>query len=76
MSAACCAPQAAQTRTIERKDVAALAHLATSLDYLKNRFKDPMWRDALRRAVHEMHAVATEIDGEHGFGIYAREEGQ
>lgn len=72
MNAACCAPQ--PTATIERKHVAALAHLATSLDYLKNQFQDPMWRAALRRAAHEMHAVAQEIDGEHSFGIYAQED--
>ncbi|EXI92104.1 MAG: hypothetical protein AW12_00847 [Candidatus Accumulibacter sp. BA-94] len=72
MSGACCAPQPAAT--IERKHVVALAHLATSLDYLKNKFPDPMWRAALRRAVHEMHGVAQEIDGEHSFGIYAQED--
>lgn len=60
---------------INKRDVAALAHLATSLDYLKNKFPDPMWKACLRRAVHEMHAVAVEIDGEHGFGIYAKENG-
>ena len=33
-----------------------------------------MWRAALRRAVREMHGVATAIDAENGFGIYAKEE--
>lgn len=74
MSAACLAPQ--PVARIERKAVADLAHLATALDYLKNKFPDPMWRAALRRAVHEMHAVAQEIDGEHSFGIYGQEEAQ
>ncbi|MBL8396152.1 MAG: hypothetical protein JNK99_15640 [Candidatus Accumulibacter sp.] len=59
---------------IARADVANLAHLATALEYLKNKFTDPMWRAALRRAVIEMHGVATEIDAEHGFGIYQRED--
>lgn len=68
------APHAAAVpAAIDRRDVANLADLATQLDFLKSKFKDPMWRAALRRAVREMHAVATEIDGEHGFGIYARE---
>jgi len=69
---ACCS--AAAPAAIARKDVADLAHLATALDYLKNRFHDPMWRAALRRAVREMHGVATAIDAENGFGIYAQEE--
>ncbi len=61
---------------IDRADVATLAHMATSLDFLKSKFRhDPMWRAALRRAVHEIHAVAMEIDGEHNFGIYATENG-
>lgn len=77
MSAECSMPvRPAQNDAngIKREDVSALAHLATALDYLKNKFHDPMWRAALRRAVHEMHAVATEIDGENGFGIYAHED--
>ena len=61
---------------ITRADVAALAHLATSLDYLKNRFPDPVWRSVLKKAVCSMHGVALEIDGEHSFGIYAQEDGQ
>ncbi len=71
MSLTCC--QAPRPMAIERRDVAALAHLATSLDYLKNKFTDPMWKAALRRAVKEMHGVALEIDAEHDFGIYAKE---
>lgn len=67
----CCSPAGAPP--IARGDVANLAHLATSLDYLKNRFPDPMWKACLRRAVREMHAVAMEIDAEHAFGIYAEE---
>lgn len=76
MSATCCAPQTAHGGAIERQDVAALAHLATSLDYLKNKFPDPMWRAALKKAVCAMHGVALEIDGKHSFGIYSREDGQ
>lgn len=59
---------------IDRGDVAILADLAGSLDFLKNKFPDPLWRAALRRAVREMHAVAMEIDDEHRFGIYAKED--
>lgn len=70
-----CQQQPAPKAAITRHDVAALAHLATALDHLKQKFPDPMWRAALRRAVHEMHAVATEIDGEHQFGVYAQEDG-
>lgn len=89
MSDACCLPdtpaedQAGEAKAkttnppaFSRADVAALAHLATSLDYLKNRFPDPVWRSVLKKAVCAMHGVATEIDGENGFGIYAREDGQ
>lgn len=67
-------PASAPPAMIDRGDVASLAHLASSLDYLKNKFPDPMWRAALRRAVREMHAVAMEIDDEHGFGIYAKDD--
>ena len=63
-----------EPRPIARADVANLAHLATALDYLKNRFNDPMWKAALRRAVREMHGVAMAIDDEHGFNIYAKED--
>lgn len=71
MSLPCSLP--AVPAVIERCDVAALAHLASALDGLKNKFPDPMWKACLRRAVREMHSVAMEIDGEHGFGIYAEE---
>jgi hypothetical protein len=84
MSDACCLPDTpaeAKAKTtnptaFSRADVAALAHLATSLDYLKNRFPDPVWRSVLKKAVCAMHGVALEIDGEHSFGIYAQEDGQ
>jgi hypothetical protein len=69
--AACCDP--VHRAVIARADVASLAHLASALDSLKNKFPDPMWKACLRRAVREMHAVAMEIDGEHSFGIYAEE---
>lgn len=72
MSLPCSLPAA--PAPIARKDVANLAHLATSLDYLKNKFPDPMWKAALRRAVREMHGVAMAIDDEHGFNIYAKED--
>lgn len=72
MSLPCCTMPAVPA-AIARRDVVRLAHLASSLDDLKSRFPDPMWRAALRRAVREMHAVAMEIDGEHGFGVYAQE---
>lgn len=70
--APCCPPPG--PAPIARADVANLAHLATALDYLKNRFNDPMWKAALRRAVREMHGVAMAIDDEHGFNIYAKED--
>lgn len=72
MSGATCCPPPGPA-PIERSDVANLADLAASLDFLKNKFPDPMWKAALRRAVREMHGVAREIDGEHGFNIYAKE---
>lgn len=75
MSAACLHLPKPATE-IERADVAALAHLATSLDYLKNSFPDPLWRATLKKAVCAMHGVAVEIDREHGFGVYAKEDRQ
>lgn len=50
MSGATCCPPPGPA-PIARADVANLADLAASLDYLKNKFPDPMWKAALRRAV-------------------------
>ncbi|MER2545921.1 MAG: hypothetical protein ABTS16_21210 [Candidatus Accumulibacter phosphatis] len=57
-----------------REDIADLAHVASELDFMKNRCASDAWKNLLIRAVEVMHRVGTRIDAAQGYHVYGKED--